>query len=225
MSELRRLYDLLAQAAPAIEAYLERKTYAQYRARLWGAMVRMFESGNDGAFMATFSRSIDQQLTEAWNKGAKDVNVDPDEMTNEDLNVLRTVILNEINYARGIADEIQVDRVNKLPSAQFEAKYGTRCDVWANRYNDVRNQARMLFGSKLKFEWVVGPTEESCSTCQALNGIVAYGYEWERSGLRPQNPPNKRLECEGWHCQCEQRPTSKPRTPRAAEKLAYIAKR
>jgi len=61
--------------------------------------------------------------------------------------------------------------------------------------------------------WVFDDTAEKCDTCLALNGIVAYAWEWETAGFRPQSPPNALLTCGGWHCECELRHTEKRRSP------------
>lgn len=228
-----RLRELIARALPALEAYLERKTFEAYRARLWGAMVRLFEGGPDANFMATFARTIDQQLTEAWNKGAAEVGVDPDEMTNDDINILRSIIANELMFIERIAGEIQADKTNGMTRVQFEARYSARADLWATRYKETQNRAKMVFGSKVKFMWVEGPTSDKCPFCRALDGIVAFGYEWDEARIHPQMPPNPTLTgikdgepgCKGWGCQCEFKPTTKRRTRRAFERITQIALR
>ena len=218
-----KLRALILRVAPALERYIERKTYDQFRARLWAAVVRLFEGGHDSSFMATFARSIDVQLTEAWNLGAAEVGVQPDEMNNDDVNILRSIIANEMQFIQGIAGEIQSDVDNGLTREQLESYYGNRVSLWATRYLETQNRARMVFGSKQKFIWVRGPTSDGCDTCIALNGIVAFGWEWEEARFIPQNPPNRLLKCSGWGCLCEIKPTTKRRTARALDRLLTIA--
>ena len=83
--------------------------------------------------------------------------------------------------------------------------------MWSGRYNEVRDQARIEFskGTGQMFEWVLGPTEQHCTTCGGLSGIVATADEWDESGYRPQSPD---LECHGYHCLCELQPTDKEKT-------------
>ena len=71
-------------------------------------------------------------------------------------------------------------------------------ELWVNRYRDVRNQAKVLACKDEKFVWRLGATENHCSTCPRLDGKVKRGSQWEKSGIRPQNPPNTELECGGW---------------------------
>jgi hypothetical protein len=221
---------ILAELERRIEAV---KTYAAYRARLWGAVLRLYNGGRDAAFEASFIRSIDQQLTEAWINGASEVGVERDEMTAEDFARLEQVINNETDFVSGVMDDIQAAREAGVPRDQFDKQFGARVDLWANRYSETTDRARTYFGSKLKFEWQLGATEKHCPFCRALNGIVAFGYEWDEAEVHPQNPPNPALSgerggekgCEGWQCDCKRTPTTKRRTGRALDRLTEIATR
>jgi len=71
--------------------------------------------------------------------------------------------------------------------------------------------------------WVIGETEVSCSTCLALNGIVAYASEWEESGVHPQGPQNGALACGGWNCDCSLDTTNARRTRDALGRIMDIA--
>lgn len=96
-----------------------------------------------------------------------------------------------------------------------------RAVLWANRYTDAYEQARHLITMEMggNEEWVLGATEQHCETCGALHGIVARASEWDQLGVHPQQPPNAVLECGGWHCDCERRPTEKRRSPKAFESI------
>lgn len=100
-----------------------------------------------------------------------------------------------------------------------------RVDLWVNRYNESKDEAAHLIALENggKEIWIEGDTVDKCPTCLALDGIVAYAREWEAAGFRPQNAPNKMLDCEGWHCGCRREPTTKRRSPRALETLMNIA--
>lgn len=59
---------------------------------------------------------------------------------------------------------------------------------------------KMSSGSKNeRWTWVVGATKESCSDCQANNGVTKTKEEWMSSGQLPQSSA---LECGGFNCQC-----------------------
>jgi len=199
------------------------KSYEQYRARLWGAMVRLYNGGRDGDFIGSFARTIDEQLTVAWNEGADDVGVSPDEMTAEDMVILNAIIDNENNFIEGVVGEITTARANQeYTREQFDKQWGARVDLWAQRYPEVVNRAHMHFGSKQRLEWRLGATEKHCTTCARLNGIVAFGYEWDEARIHPQMPPNEMLECAGWRCDCSLEPTTRRRTARALDRLLEI---
>jgi len=206
------------------------KTYDQYRRRLWDAAVRLFNGGRDASFQSTFVRTIDVELTKAWEEGAKDAGVDRDEMTSDDFARLEQIINNETEFIKGIASAIQSAKDEGKTLEQFTSQFGARVDLWANRYNETVSRARTHFGSKLKFIWRLGRTEKHCPFCNALNGIVAYGYEWDEAQAFPQNPPNPALTgekngekgCEGWACDCSRDITTARRTPRAFDKITNI---
>jgi hypothetical protein len=209
--------------SPDLWQYIQVKTYTQYRARLWGAMVRLYNGGKGANFDGSFARSIDQQLTQAWNDGADDMGVKPDEMSKEDMNILEGIINNENDFILRIGDEIRADADAGMAREDFERKYQARLDLWANRFNETVNRAHIVFGGKQKLQWILGATEEHCKTCAALDGIVAWATEWDQSHFHPQMPPNDLLECDGWRCDCKLEPTTARRTSRALDKLMQIA--
>jgi hypothetical protein len=203
----------------------ERKTLEQYRARLWGACVRLFNGGRDAAFEASFIRSIDQQLTQAWNDGAESVGVDPDEMTEADITILNAIIDNETEFISGLAGDIADAKAGGMTREQFDKQFGARVDLWSNRWNETVNRARMQMGSKDRFMWRLGSTEDHCPECNDLNGITAFGYEFEEARIHPQMPVNELLTCQGWRCGCSLEPTTRRRTGRAFDRLTEIALR
>jgi hypothetical protein len=199
------------------------KSVSTFRTRLQAAVDRLISGGADAAFIATFARSIDVELTKAWNEGADAIGVAPDEMTDEDVKQLGAIIDNEDNYISGVADAIREDQLNEMTEEALASKYSARVDVWANRYPDVVNRAMLWFGQKKRMIWTIGDREKHCRTCPRLNGIVAFGYEWDASGFHPQRPPNDMLECKGFKCGCGCKPTTKRRSVNALKKLQAIA--
>lgn len=198
------------------------KSYEAYRSKLGAAMQRLYHGGRDANFIGTWVRNIDKYLGEAWNKGALEVGVEPSEMTNDDRAILNSIINNESDFIMRIAGEISQAHDDGMEQAQFDKQYGARLDLWANRYNETVNRARMQFGAKVRLKWELGPTEEHCSTCPKLNGIIAFGHEWESARVHPQMPPNEQLECGGWRCLCKLTPTTERRTARALDKIMTI---
>lgn len=207
------------------------KTYDEYYSRLWRGAKRLFNGGKERNFESTFVRGIDEQLTEAWYKGADEVNVAPEDMTHDDMLILDALIESENNFIGGIAGDIVADRDAGMTAEDFTSKYGSRVELWAQRYVETVNRAKMRFGGKTRLEWQLGATEQHCPICEKLNGIIAWADEWFSSGIQPQNPPNPILSievggvrgCEGWRCDCRLQVTTKRRTPRAIDRLTEIA--
>lgn len=199
------------------------KTYDEYRSRLWQAALRLFNGGKDASFISSFARSIDQQLTEAWNEGADAVGVAPEDMTEDDAAMLNGIIDNENTFLEGMGMDIAEARDSGMTEADFENKFGSRVDIWANRYNEVVNEAKVYFGGKQKLVWRLGATEKHCASCKALDGIVAWAQEWDQAGVKPQSPPNNTLECGGWNCDCSLDTTDQRRSANALNRIMDIA--
>ena len=219
-SHLRSILGLVVNGLVDISAI---KTYNEFRSILWRACVRLYNGGKDANFTASFARSIDQQLTEAWNVGAADVGVQPEDMTPDDMQVLEGIINNENDFIDGIAGDIQADKDAGMTREDFDSQYGNRVDLWANRYTEVVNTARVHFGGKQRLQWHLGATEKHCPECEQLDGIVAWATEWEQADIHPQDPPNRHLTCGGWQCDCRLEPTTARRTPRAFDRITEIA--
>lgn len=199
------------------------KTFAEYKKRLWEAAQRLFDGGADPAFITTFARSIDVELTKAWNEGSRTAGIGPDEMGEADAKVLSDIIASENQYILNLANDIRAAKEGGMEQEKFETAFGNRINVWANRYTDVVNQAILYWGKKERLIWRYGSRENHCDTCGQLNGIVAFGEEWSRVGLHPQRPPNVKLECGGWNCGCTLTLTKERRTRNAIKRLRAIA--
>jgi hypothetical protein len=212
--------------AEAIAAWLAAyKTYDQYRSRLWSAAEELFNGGKGRAFSKDFTRAIYNQLNEAWVFGAADIGVDPDEMTDADITVRDAIINNETDFIHRLAGDIADARDAGMTPEQFDKQFGSRIDLWANRYNETINRAHMQMGSKQRFVWRLGNREEHCPECNSLDGITAFGYEFEEARIHPQMPKNELLTCQGWNCGCSLEPTTNRRTGRALDRLTQIAMR
>lgn len=218
--------DLAALLARALTLYAPdgTKTLGWYTTALQGAVRDLYNGGSEYDFIDSLTAMIEAQLGRAWREGARDVGVEPDEFTADDDDHLQTIISSEydhvLDFAQAISDAAAADQESGDNS--LSALY-SRADLWANRYTEVVNEAHIWFGQKERLEWQLGDTEKSCKTCSALDGIVAFGSEWEQAGLRPQQPPNSQLECEGWRCDCRLVPTDRRRSPRALDTLLTLA--
>lgn len=139
--------------------------------------------------------TIDSGLTQAWYEGAKEVGILPAELSPQERAELRKMQNLELQHVGGLADRIEKG------SKEAGGKWGAllpAVEQWALRARDVRNRAMLMAQGDPKLMWELGRTEKHCSTCYGLHMKVKRASYWERLGLRPQNPPNRMLECEGW---------------------------
>lgn len=191
------------------------KTVGAFTDGLWRAVRSFYRDGDVGAFVDSFSYWVTEQLGRAWREGARDVGVYPEDMEAEDLAELDRIIAREFDYVLDFAQAIEDARQAGSGYEHFRG----RVNIWANRYPDVVNQARIWFGGKQRLEWMIGATEKHCASCSHLNGIVAWAKEWDEAGIRPQSPPNGALECGGWKCDCSLLPTDKRRSANALQRI------
>jgi hypothetical protein len=184
---------------------------------------------SDSEFEQSFIDAIENQLTRAWNEGADEVGVSIEDMTEEDLGILQGLIDEEVGYLTGLGvDIIDIKESTEGMSEnealdEFRSQFRDRIDIWASKYDEMVNRAKIHFGGKTRLVWTLGATEEHCNTCSALNGIVAYAYEWERSGITPGESGSAVLECRGFHCDCRLEETDERRSPNAFNRLLDIA--
>jgi hypothetical protein len=218
---MKWIFDLL-DAIPALWRLVEIKTEAMFLRQLRTYCLKLFR-GELGEFewIDDMSTTIADQIGKAWREGAAAVDVSPADFTDEDIEELNKIIASEYNYVLALGSDILALRLMGGMLEEYRTKFAGRIEVWAHRYTDVVNQAKVWFGKrkKVKLKWEMGATEEHCATCAALDGIVAYAEDWERSGIHPQNPPNRALECGGWRCDCSLVPTTERATNNAFDEI------
>jgi hypothetical protein len=186
------------------------KTEAYYNRALNSAVLEFYRGEMDaGDFIDEMIRLIEGQFGRAWNEGSRDVGVDPKDHTPEDDAILEEHINQETDHILDYAEAIEKAKIDGTPVAPLQA----RVSLWANRYNEIVNAARMHFGAeRVRLKWELGATEQHCGTCAELNGIVANAEDWEASGFHPQGGPNDMLICNGFRCDCTLTPTKEPLT-------------
>jgi hypothetical protein len=195
------------------------KTYDYMLGVITHAVTSVYNGFMGGEFVDILQSLITGQLTQAFNQAWEDSGETSFSLPDYLQSALDAMIQTNINFdfIYGYYTDIVDARVDGTPLQPLLS----RADLWANRYNEAYNQAAALIvqanGGKL--EWVLGATEQHCQTCAALNGIVAYAWEWEEAGVHPQSAPNHALECGGWKCDCSLSPTDKRKTRGAMERI------
>ena len=153
---------------------------------------------------AMFQDNVRIGLTRAWYEGAKECGIQPSELSPEELTALRDILYSEDTHIFGFLDYVELN--SKESGGKF-APILSRVDLWANRYLDVVNRAKMMSCADRKMAWRLGPTEEHCVDCNRLNGKVKRASQWARYNIRPQSP---QLSCHGFNCLCYFEPTDEP---------------
>lgn len=183
------------------------KTEGTYFRQAWRSIRELYNGEiTEYEFLDDFNTYIDNQFTRAWRAGSKEMGVLESQWTDKDYAALATLIETEQGYMLQLADDILQARDEGKGYEQFRV----RAQMWANRYNDVLNQARIHFGGKNYLIWLYTPGKSHCEDCDRLNGVVATADEWRAYHLRPQS---RALMCGGYNCGCMLVPTSQPPTP------------
>ena len=163
-----------------------------------------------GQFFDSMLSTIDRGLTRAWHKGLKECDIRPEEMTADERAELQRRITSENSFLGGFATFIEAN--SKANGGKLGTVFG-RADLWVMRYRNTLNHAKLLACEDKKLKWSWQPGKEHCKTCSRLHGRVYRASVWRSNGVEPQEPPNNKLECGGWHCGCSLDPTSDRVTP------------
>ena len=183
------------------------KTVAYFDRVLNGAVLGLYR-GDIGReeFVDELFRLLDEQYRRAWNEGMRENDLDPQrDMKPEWEAVLQDAIAGQLDYVEPFADAILAAKEAGTPVGPLQS----RVSLWSNGYNAIVQLSIITTRPDDRYRWEVGPTEH-CSTCEALNGIVATAKDWQESGYAPQG---RMLECGGYRCQCRWVYTEDPVTP------------
>lgn len=159
-------------------------------------------------FYDMMETAIRQGLTGAWREGAKDMGIDPDELTDAEQAALEEMIRTEQSHIGDLAERVEAG--SKANGGKLQPLFDRVESMWVLRYQDARNKARAMAGADKKLMWELGRTEKHCSSCLKLAGRIKRASQWLAAGILPQNPPNSKLECGGWQCDCRLVPTDEP---------------
>ena len=209
----------VVRSVPQVIKYLppEYKTYEYFLARVEGLVRGVYGGNVGGDFVDILANLIRGQIADAYGQAWQDEGYDPPipDYLNASMEAFITAQTNFdwiYQYYRDVVDA----RVDGTPIDPLLS----RASMWANQWNAAYSQAmldiRKEEGGNLV--WQLGEAEH-CSTCLALDGIVASAKEWDTSGWKPQS---RDLECNGYNCACSLQPTDKRRSRGAADRLAAV---
>ena len=146
-------------------------------------------------------------LTRAWNVGAKECNIDPEDMSaHERLELEREIFR---NYDRIFSYAEYVEQNSRANGGKL-GKVLARTELWQNRYDSVRVKAAALACKDKKKQWHLGATEKHCRSCLTFNGRVYRYSVWEKNNALPKS---RVLCCGGFRCDCRLDDTDARVTP------------
>ena len=162
---------------------------AVFRALWLGVM------GFDQAFDAMMT-TIRRGFNTAWQEGAKECGVLPEEYTPAERVELETRIFGQFDYIAGVLEFIEAN------SKENGGAWGTvaaRVPLWANRYREAKAKAASYACANKKKMFMLGATKAHCRSCLGLNGRV---YRYETWAANNAIPPSHAFECGGFQCLC-----------------------
>jgi len=160
-------------------------------------------------FVLKMFRFVRKGFEGAFELGMKSIGILPDEILIADRLQFQNWLTDELLYVMPLSNYILNNQQKNFGKWSL---IKNRMKLWGKRYLDILNKSRTLGGFDIKLQWNLGATEKSCKSCLKLNGKVKRASYWAENNIYPQNPPNDKLECGGWNCDCELLPTDKKLT-------------
>lgn len=166
---------------------------------LWSGVYTLNE------FAVAMLDALDGGFYRAFKRGFGEFGISPDEWTPSEKAELYQMLADQALYVEAFGQWILEN--SKANGGKLRDVLA-RVDLWANRYNEAYNRARILAARDGHLMWVLGQAEH-CSSCLKLAGKVKRGSVWLEAGIQPQS---HLLECGGYRCQCSLVPTDLPAT-------------
>jgi hypothetical protein len=165
--------------------------------------------------LRTFRAAIERGIDQAWNEGAQECGIQPNELTVDELTARDEFIFEQNDLAPNFIDVVAAN--SKANGGQLQPLM-QRNEMWVNQYESAKQQSTALACKNEKRKWILGPVEKSCRTCPRLAGQVRRLSFWNNNVL-PRNAPNSKIECGGYNCQCRLIKTNEPITRGPLPKL------
>lgn len=188
---------------------LEHKDIGQFKAAVRAAVRKLWIGAGDlFDFFEDMDRAITFHFNAAWNEGANQCGIRPDERTPEEEQRLTALITQNRQYIYGFGEAVQE---GSKANGGLLGPQMSRAEMWINRYNEVRSIALQMACADVKLRWQWSPeVEQHCEDCRKLNGRVYRASVWAKYGIRPQSTE---LACHGYRCGCSFIVTTDPLTP------------
>lgn len=160
-------------------------------------------------FVDEMNTIISRRLTEAYELGARECGILPDELTQTERAAQQDLINGQLGYVIGLADDIEE---NKRDAGGRLGPLIARASRWAAQYDTAFSNGKANACGNRKAKFVLGPTEKHCRTCGGLANKVYRYSTWVENGAVP--PKNARFECgSASYCECRLEDTEDRITP------------
>ena len=179
-------------------------TLASYQLSIRAAVRGLWNGAlTEGGFIDTMTSATERGLEQAWQEGAAECGIGPEDRSKEEKTALRLLKNRNLGSIKSFGTAISV---RSKAEGEKLGPHLTRASMWVNRYSEAKNQARAMACADQKFAWRLGNTDH-CSTCLKMADKVKRASQWAKADVRPQHSS---LECKGYRCQCEFQPTDAP---------------
>lgn len=149
-------------------------------------------------FVDTMQSTLERELRQAWNEGAKECGIVEDELTDSEVQVRQIFISSQFQYLPGVAQFVEE---NDKASGGLLRSSLARSELWINRYEEAKQRAKSMACTDKKLKWQLGAAEH-CRSCLKLNGKVKRASFWNERGILPRTAGASYLQCHGYRCQC-----------------------
>lgn len=190
---LKRVFD---EARRLIEYKAIQATRLEFEMAFADTLEEARQNSIDRTRWATLVRNFIRRYgTMAFRDGLSDGGVDPDELSDDDLQRINELIREQSQYVSALGEDIY--------KAITDAQAVQKPAMWFNRsIKPFYEAGKLSANANGLYEWVIGATEESCRTCLTADGQRHRLKHWHRSGILPQSNGHKELECKGYNCKC-----------------------
>jgi len=178
-----------------------------YRASLRSAIRGLWSNKlSQSSFKEAMQSAINRGLTQAWLIGGKDCSTSINDLTTEERAKLALFIVEQVSFVQRFSDEIVLNDKDHGGALQ---PLIARADMWANKWNEVRQTAEAMCAGNKKKVWILGATELHCFSCNGLKGRIYRLNTWMANNALP---PTHATACRGFRCRCFLQDTAEPIT-------------
>jgi hypothetical protein len=185
----------VSEAIKVKKTSVDSRGTSEYRSGLRAAIRGLWVGVMDrDQFWDAMSRTVRVGLKRAWNSGAADCGISPDELSPAEVLALQNAIDYEHLWIGGFANTI--GEGTKAKGGKLSPLF-VRAEVWIGRWEGVRSQARVMACADQKLKWTLGPTEH-CDSCKKLADKVKRASWWNEQGILPRVHDSPFLACHGF---------------------------